>query len=172
MFTIAKFGSLDGHPPHVPQRSSAVTLKSIVAYLCDIQRRKLAPALTPPLSIMSDGPASEHVFAEALSATITCLHCGKENLLGFCRKELGWWISFTESYNLMQESQFQYLVSKSIILGWIWESTRLPALHDVIAVRSRKKKKSCGFNVRMQRLHHLILCLSAFKAFVLRFSLN
>lgn len=25
---------------------------------------------------------SEHVFAEALSATITCLHCGKEKLFG------------------------------------------------------------------------------------------
>lgn len=32
---------------------------------------------------------SEHVFAEALSATITCLHCGKASLLGSYRKRAG-----------------------------------------------------------------------------------
>lgn len=55
MFTIAKFGLWDKDRPHIPQGNTVATLMSVVAYLCDIQSRKLAPVLTPPLSITSDG---------------------------------------------------------------------------------------------------------------------
>lgn len=92
-----------------------------MAYLCDIQSRKLAPGLTPPLSVISDDQLSEHVFAETLSATITCLHCGRENVLGFYRKqacvledtERFVIAEFTELDNQMQQRySYRYVIHK------------------------------------------------------------
>lgn len=77
--------------------------KNIVAYLCDVQGRKLVPARTPPLSIMSVGL---HVFAEATSATITCLYWWKENWSSFSGK-LFCVLEDTERFAIVDESDNQ-----------------------------------------------------------------
>lgn len=80
MFTIANFGVWDKDKPFTPQTNTAVTLRLFRHICVTFKNRKPEPVLTPPAVNHVGWQVSEHVFAKALSATITCLHCMTGNL--------------------------------------------------------------------------------------------